>query len=406
MRHGYSVILTAGLALACRGEPPAAPRTDLQSLIDSLKPSVERAAGLPFKRPLQVATRNRDQLRAFLMEKVDEQLPPERLRGTEYVYRLLGMLPDTLNLETFLVALLTEQVAGFYDPRTETLYGMEGYDRTKMTLIMAHEMVHALQHQYLPLDSILTPGADDDRQMAAQAILEGQATIASVKALLPAGTELPPELWSQSRELMAENQDSMPMFARAPLVIREQLIFPYLGGADFMVWWAASINRDTVPYGPRMPRSTEQILQPDHYQAKDEPVEVRFADPDPFLMENTLGDLDVRILSAQLSGATEIATALSLGWGGDRYRVYETPGGPALVWYIVWDNAAAADRFERGTGASLAARVRASYRTEVHRADVDGAPATRIVIAPALWPRWSDLPGVVKVAGDSTISSQ
>lgn len=378
--------------LACRGEPRAAPRSDLESLIDSLKPSVERAAGLPFKGPLKVATRNRDQLRAFLMEKVDEQLPPERLRGTEHVYRLLGMLPDTLNLETFLVALLTEQVAGFYDPKTETLYGMEGYDRTKMTLIMAHEMVHALQHQYLPLDSILTPGADDDRQMAAQAILEGQATIASVKALLPAGTELPPEIWSQSRELMAENQDSMPMFAGAPLVIKEQLIFPYLGGADFMVWWAASSNRDTVPYGPRMPQSTEQVLKPDHYQAGDEPVEVRFSDTEPFLMENTLGDLDVRILAAQLSGATEVATALSLGWGGDRYRVYETPGGPALVWYIVWDNAGAAERFEGKTGALLSARSRPGYRTAVDRVDLAGKAATRIMIAPENWARWSSPP--------------
>jgi len=384
------------LAVACRGEPRAAPRDDLRSLVDSLQPSVERAVGLKFKAPLKVATRNRDQLRAFLLEKVDEELPPERLHGTEDAYRLLGLLPDTMDLEKFLVALLTEQVAGFYDPRTATLYGMEGYDRAKLTLIMAHEMVHALQHQYLPLDSILQPQADDDRQVAAQAILEGQATIASVKAMLPEGMTIPPELWSQSRDMLADAQSSMPLFANAPLVIREQLIFPYISGADFMMWWAASTRSDTLPYGPLMPRSSEQIMQPMRYARGDEPVSLRFTARDTALFENTLGDLDLRILAAQLAGAQQIASQLALGWGGDRFRVYETPNGPALIWYIVWDDSNAADRFEHGNGAALTRRTRPNYRTDLARVLVGGAPATRIVIAPTSWSRWQDLPQVTR----------
>ena len=388
------LIAILALTLACRGEPRTPERDDLRSLVDSLQPAVEHAAGLRFKAPITVASRNRDQLRAFLTEKVDEELPPERLRGTEYAYRLLGLLPDSLDLEAFLVALLTEQVAGFYDPKTATLYGMEGYDRAKLTLIMAHEMVHALQHQYLPLDSILQPQSDDDRQVAAQAILEGQATIASVKALLPEGMTIPPELWSQSRDLMKEAQTAMPLFAGAPLVIREQLLFPYLSGADFMMWWSRSARSDTVPYGPLMPRSSEQILQPDRYAAGDEPITVRFTAPDDALFENTLGDLDIRILAAQLAGADGIAGRLNRGWGGDRFRVYETARGPALIWYVLWDDSTAADRFHRGTGAALAERSRPGYRTDLARIVVDGTPATRIVIAPTTWARWKDLPQV------------
>lgn len=396
MKSRNAVTIAVLLAVACRGEPRTQ-RDDLRSLVDSLQPSVERAVGLKFKAPLTVATRNRDQLRAFLLEKVDEELPPERLHGTEDAYRLLGLLPDTLDLEKFLVALLTEQVAGFYDPRTATLYGMEGYDRAKLTLIMAHEMVHALQHQYLPLDSILQPQADDDRQVAAQAILEGQATIASVKALLPEGMTIPPELWSQSRDMLADAQASMPLFANAPLVIREQLIFPYLSGADFMMWWAGSPRSDTMPYGPLMPRSSEQILQPMSYATGDEPVSLRFTGQDSALFENTLGDLDIRILAAQLAGAQAIVSQLALGWGGDRFRVYETPNGPALVWVIVWDDSTAANRFEHGTGAALAQRTRPNYRTDIARSAVGGVRATRIVIAPVNWMRWMDLPAVMRI---------
>lgn len=382
------------LAVACRGEPRQ-PDT-MSSLVDSLKPAVERAVGLRFKAPLKVATRNREQLRAYLLQKIDEELPPERLRGSEYVYRLLGLVPDTLDLNAFLVSLLTEQVAGFYDPKTSTLYGIEGSDHAQLALMAAHEMVHGLQHQYLPLDSILEPQADDDRQVAAQAILEGQATLVSLRVLLPDSTKITPEMWSMVRETMGTAQASMPLFAAAPLVIREQLLFPYLSGADFMIWWANSAERDTLPYGPRMPRSSEQILQPMSYATGDEPVALRFSAPDTALFENTLGDLDLRILAAQQAGAQNIALGLRVGWGGDRFRVYETPGGPALVWYIVWDNQVAADRFQHGTGAALAERSRPGYRTDLASLVVDGAPATRIVIAPTSWSRWQDLPTVTR----------
>jgi hypothetical protein len=379
------------LGAACRGEAPQV-RDDLASLVDSLRPSVERAAGIPFRAPLKAATRTREQLRAYLLERIDEDFTPERLRGTELTYRLLGLLPDSLQLEDFLVELLTEQVAGFYDPRTSTLYGMEGMDRTALRLILAHEMVHALQHQYLPLDSILRPQDDDDRQLAAHSILEGQATLASIKAFLPAGATVPPEIWTQTRDQLAAAQASSPRFAAAPLVIREQLLFPYLEGADFMMWWETSPFRDTMPYGPRMPQSSEQVLQPASYTG-DPPRPVRFDSTDSALFENTMGDLGVRILAANLSGGSEIASALTIGWGGDRFRVYDVAPGGALVWFIVWDSEAAAGRFHRTTGAALAGRSRPNYRVDLARVVVDGAPATRVVIGPAEWERWERLPG-------------
>ena len=71
---------------------------------------------------------------------------------------------------------------------------------------------------------------------------------------------------------------AMPVFARAPLVVREALIFPYLDGAEFMHWWETRRPRDTLPYGPRMPVSTEQILHPERYARGDQPVPLAFPD--------------------------------------------------------------------------------------------------------------------------------
>ena len=76
-------------------------------------------------------------------------------------------------------------MAGYYDPDSATLFGVAGADRAQLRLVLAHEMVHALQGQYLPLDSILKATASNDRLTAAQSILEGQATLASIEVLAP-----------------------------------------------------------------------------------------------------------------------------------------------------------------------------------------------------------------------------
>ena len=104
-------------------------------------------------------------------------------------------------------------------------------------------------------------------------MLEGQATLASIE-VLASGQDVGanPEFWDLYREQVRQQQSSMPVFAKAPLIVRESLIFPYLAGAEFMHWWKTSPLRDTVPYGPRMPVSTEQILFPDRYLRGDRPV--------------------------------------------------------------------------------------------------------------------------------------
>src|SRR4029079_16310799 len=132
-----------------------------------------------------------------------------------------------------------------------------GADRAQLRLVLAHEMVHAHQGQYLPLDSILKSAANNDRLTAAQAVLEVQATLASIQVLAP-GQDLTkmPEFWQLYRDQIREQQSAMPVFARAPLVVREALIFPYLDGAEFMWWWTTQGPKDTMPFGPRMPVST------------------------------------------------------------------------------------------------------------------------------------------------------
>jgi hypothetical protein len=397
VKRAVGLLVACALTLgACRGEARqthANSEQDLARLVDSLRGPVERATGLRFISPPRSAMRSREQVRAYLIGKLDEELPPKRLHGLETTYRLFGLLPDTLQLRPLLIDLYTEQVAGFYDPDSATLFGVEGADRTQLSLVLAHELIHALQGQYLPLDSILDARENNDRLSAAQAILEGQATLASLDVLAP-GHDVAqnPQFWEMYREQVRRQQSSMPVFRRAPLVLRETLIFPYLQGAEFMHWWERE-GRDSMPYGPRMPVSTEQVLHPERYARGDVPVPIGFPQEPGVVYEDVLGEVEIRVILATLAGSDEVQTVLPIGWGGDRYRLYQPAEGPALVWYVMWDDARSAERFLR-SAVGLRTTARRGYRAALDSLRVGGRVATRYVLAPEAWGRWDKLPAV------------
>ena len=386
-----ALAVAAGAGSGCRGNARAFPSA--QQLVDSLRPAVEHAAGLTFRSPPKVAMRSREQVRVYLAGKLDAELPESRARGMEAAYRLFGLIPDSIRLRPLLLELLSEQVVGYYDADSAMLFAVKGSPRDQLRLVMAHEMVHALQGQYLPIDSIFHDLRSNDRLTAAQAILEGQATVASIGIYTPgADRTANDDFWTMYGDQVREQQASMPVFAQAPLVIREGLIFPYVAGAEFMHWWATkSGHADTVPYGPRMPASTEQVLHPDRYASGDAPLRLTIDSTGPALHEDVLGEMETRVLVAQLVRSGRPDELPALGWGGDRYRVTDTPEGPALIWYLVFDDPAAAARFVRQAG-GLATTDRPGYRARFEPITVEGKSGVRYVLAPAGWNGWAALP--------------
>ena len=366
-------------------------RADVDTLVAELVPAVERAVGLTFRSAPRVERRSRDQVRTYLQAKLDADLSPEELEGVTIAYRLFGLMPDTLDLRALLLALYTEQVVGYYDPDSTTLYVVEGTDPAQLRLVLAHELVHGLQGQYVALDSLLSQRGQNDRRMAAQAVMEGQATLASLTALMPEQDySAMPDFWGEFRRSVRAQQDRLPVFGAAPAIIREGLIFPYLAGADFVRWFARAYP-DTVPFGPRLPASTEQILHTERYRERDAPVALWPEGSQTALYEDGLGEFETRVLLTQLSGSESVGSAGALGWGGDRYVVLPASPGYALVWWSVWDSEKAAERvatlLERGWPG------RPGRRTAIER-QFGAGRGVRVVDAPEAWPRWRALPSV------------
>jgi hypothetical protein len=263
MRLASALVVAGALGSGgCGGERPGAgPYADL---VARYVPRIEKETGLRFKRPPAVAERSRDEVAVFVRQQLASERAQRQLAGQEAAYRLLGLIPDTMRLDALLQRLLEEQVVGYYDPRTDTLYVVGGAPKALLEQTVAHELVHALQDQYVKVDSIQEQVEDADRQLAAQAVLEGQAVSLQLRTNPNAGPMMKmPGGWDRIRDMIRDGQGGMPVFAAAPMAIREGLLFPYLGGADFVRRYILQRPESTL-YGD-LPVSTAQLLHDDAY---------------------------------------------------------------------------------------------------------------------------------------------
>jgi hypothetical protein len=343
------VATLALLAGACRGGDARDADSPYAARVRRIVPQIERAVGLKFKTPPKVEARSREEVRGYLQRKFEEELPSKDLESQTWVYKRLGLVPDTMNLRAFMLDLLTEQVAGYYDPLTKVLYVVSGAPDDMVGITLTHELIHALQDQYVNLDSIVSGRDDNDRTMAAQAVIEGQATFEQLVAMsggINPATRLPGG-WEQMREVIRREQGSMPVFNRAPPIIQETLLFPYLNGSDFVRRFQERYP-GKVPF-QAMPASTEQLLHNDAYFAtrRDEPVRITLPPlrGGNVTYENNLGEFEIRLFLFEHLHDQNAALRGAAGWDGDRYAIVKTPRGDALAWLTVWDSPVDAAEF-------------------------------------------------------------
>jgi hypothetical protein len=397
--------MTAGaLTLAaCR---PGAPAYDPAEIADAESPAdlvamaaevreqVERLSGLELRAPLRMRWQSRAEARRFVEQRLAEELPPDRLEGMRQVYVTLGVVPDTLDLHALLLDLYTEQVLGYYDPRAETLFLVEGEGAAALRPVLIHELVHALQDQHTDIEALVAFERGADRQAAAHAALEGHAMVVMFTALQESAARRrldPAALPDPAAELglaLEEQHEQFPVFRRAPPIVRETLLFPYVHGTTF-VWqlWRSQAGQDRYapPLAELLPSSTSQVMHPVErfIRGREEPVELSFADPPAdgqLLYENTFGELETAIILAHHGGDGQRAAAR--GWAGDRYRLTsDAAGGLVLEWTSVWRDAAAADRFVAAANRLRGGRPGRAIR--IAREDFAGLPGVRVIDAPA-----------------------
>ncbi|HEV7843028.1 MAG TPA: hypothetical protein VGO69_04990, partial [Pyrinomonadaceae bacterium] len=291
-------------------------------------------------------------IQRFLIRNMDEDTSPAEMRASELSLKKLGLIPPDFHFRAFIIKLLTEQVAGYYDPKQQEFFLADWIDLDGQKPVMAHELTHALQDQHFNLRRFdKWPKGDSDAELAAHALIEGDATLAMQNYI----TRNPLRALAFLRSIEASGSGSSELIEKAPRVLRDSLLFPYQYGMEFVSQLFQRNGWKQVSLAfTELPQSTEQILHADKYFAREAPVKVELADVSVALGANWKRvDYDVNgewgyylILDEFLKSKAESMQAAA-GWGGDRYAVYNEPksGSVCLTQLSAWDSEKDAQEF-------------------------------------------------------------
>lgn len=238
---------------------------------------------LEILRPVKSGAQSRAEIERMLVKKLDEQTTQDEMRATELSLRKFGLVPVDFSYRPFIIKLLSEQVAGYYDAKAREFYLADWIELEGQKPVMAHELTHALQDQHFNLRRFEKwPDGDSDAELAAHALIEGDATLAMTLYMI----KNPLVALAFTRSLTGLSAASKE-FNDAPRALRETLIFPYSQGAE----WATEVYKRggwkavSGAYA-KLPLSTEQILHPEKYFSYEAPVKVTLTDISAWLNEN------------------------------------------------------------------------------------------------------------------------
>jgi hypothetical protein len=364
-----AVLIVAVVVPACSNKDEETRRALLE-LAEQKWADVVELTGADTLWHVAAGVRSRDELYDQFMGELERQMPDEVIRPYSAALARIGLMPDTLDVKDFVVRLYAEQAGGYYDPARDTLYLMLDLPLFFQEGIAAHEITHGLQDHAIDLDSIVTIHDNDDALVAAQSVMEGQATLVMIAdpmgiPLVDAGANLDMVRPVLEMQLLSGSPDpeasedspvKMDVIRSAPPYFIEHLLFPYLDGGVFVSLVYERDVSDPWAIFSDLPVSTEQIIHPEKYlqTPRDLPTEITAPDFSTLLPghelrhENTFGELDMLILVGDEAAA---------GWDGDRMWYFEKPDGSdaRLVWLSVWDTVADAAEFAEGYSAFLGA---------------------------------------------------
>jgi len=355
----------------------------LFALVDQLMQFSSEETGLPIKSEVKRQLTSRTQVESYLREKFNDDESARRMQRGEIVLKKFGLLDRDFDLKPFLLTLLKEQIAAYYDSKTKTVNMLDWVNIDEQKPVLAHELTHALQDQHVNLEtwSDQTPEdvsttykddvdhlARDEMDTAREAVAEGQATAVMMDNVLkPMGKSLlkDPEVVDVIKDKMDSSSDS-PIMARAPLLLSESLIFPYREGLSFEqdVWMDKGQAAAFSGALDHPPSSTWEIINPREFEKSHAAIVPLMPDIHPVVDPvykpydiGQVGELDLHIL-AQLFGGESASRELTPAWDGGIYwagqrRSAITPAEQAdtksisLFYLSEWKSNASAEAFAR-----------------------------------------------------------
>jgi hypothetical protein len=401
---------------------------ELFDSVDTILKFASDDSKLPLKSPVKKRLTTRDAVEKYLEVKMKEDKDARRMERSEIVLKKFGMLDQDFHLQPFLVSLLKEQIAGYYDSKTKTVNLLDWIAPDTQKPVLAHELTHALQDQRVNLDKWEDQSSEDlshnvaednkhiatdEEDTAREAVLEGQAMAVLVDyELKPAGGNIltNPDLVKKMADEQGSDADS-PVLARAPLVLHESLLFPYQDGLKFEVDMLADKGATGAFAGvlDRPPATSYEIMNARAYERGAKVPLLTMPDVHGLLDANyapydvgVMGELDVRMLT-ELFGGPQMAVALTPAWDGGIYYAVQKKSAPdknstssiALLYLSQWKSPEAAKAFAK----MYAAELGQQYSGVVRDTQAESDPSEQIY-------KTSEGPALISAQGNTVFVSE
>jgi hypothetical protein len=342
--------------------------------VDTILDFASNDTSLPKKREVKRRLASRDEVVSYLKKNMAEDKDVQRLRRTELVLKKFGLLPKDFDLQTFLVSLLEEQVAGYYDAKTKTVNLLDWVAPDLQRPVLAHELTHALQDQSFGLDKWLKRGNEDldskkdlkpgditkdENGEARQAVVEGQAMVVLIDYMLAPmhrSAANSPEVVKTMNDSMANGSADSKVYQNAPVFMKEALTFPYRYGVEFEAELLRERGKEkafTATFD-NPPQTSREIMEPQTYISGEHLPALPlpdfrhiFKNYDRFDI-GAIGEFDVAVLAEQYAGL-ETSKRIYPNWRGGYYYSVHPKGNPAapleLVFVSKWASPKSADQF-------------------------------------------------------------
>jgi hypothetical protein len=332
---------------------------------------IERASAasrLPVIHPLTVQLISRAEVSKLLQEDATTTTQSDAWTASQAGRSAMGLSSESPGALSTQVALLSRTTAGLYVPEDKTLYIVDEPVRSAAggihldslgslgkEVTLAHEVIHALQHQHYPNlfepDETLWP-QQTDATLALQAAKEGDATLWAAQSVGLLGKARDPE------DVIEASREAVGPLADAPALVRELTVFPYTYGYRF-AYYEGTAGLASPP------ASTEQILHVENqgrrdFQAIDLSPFARSVEPEGcrVLYQDTMGELTLSLWLRSLDPT--VTPNIWDGWDGDRWIAAECNHRREIAWLTSWDTEKDAVEFEKaiaGMAATLQSRA-------------------------------------------------
>jgi hypothetical protein len=354
-----------------QAKTPEERRTELYGqLVQQLQAQTEELWGAQVGHPIDPNILDKDGLAELLERLLKEELGKPEVQGSMQVMKFFEMIPEDLDFEAMVQGLMEGQVGGLYNPADKSLYVVSSFDPSGFIgkMILSHEIGHAIQDSKVDLVPWFEQEKNLDRQKAKQAVLEGDATVLMIDWATRNLNAM--SLVGMLGQLESQFAQQFEGLEEAPQVIVQDLIFSYMGGAQFCQTVQIQHPKDwrrRVFTDP--PVSTEQVLHPEKYlgNSRDLPIDVTFAQPAEDsgwreVYRNVFGEWNTRLFLTPPDAFPEInlsnldpvvkepiSKQAAAGWGGDLMALYEKENGEQLlVWRTAWDSEQDGQEFLEG----------------------------------------------------------